>query len=265
MSKHRDGHLELCAAYVLGALDDADRRELEGHLETGCEVCERELVRLEQGARLIAASSPPATPPASLKARTMAAIAASDRPAVAKLETRRPSSVPMMRWALATAASVAIVSSFLLLAEGNRLRGELAAAQKLLAQREQELADQSRWIQVLDGIQAQSVQLIRTPDGAPELKGRGVWDPVTRRAVIVFEHLTPPDGRDYQLWGLHPSGPRSLGVVRADSMGRAIVRLDDAGDPSTLEAFAISLEPAGGSPNPNAPTGPVVMVGRVGG
>jgi len=45
--------------------------------------------------------------------------------------------------------------------------------------------------------------------------------------------------------------------------GRAVVRLEDVGDPATLQAIAGSLEPEGGSPNPAAPSGPVVMVGKV--
>ena len=80
----------------------------------------------------------------------------------------------------------------------------------------------------------------------------------------MFEHVTAPTGRDYELWGLHPSGPRSLGLLHPDARGRAVVRLEDAGDPATLQAFAISLEPAGGSPDPAAPSGPVVMVGKLG-
>src|SRR5262245_50701663 len=147
MSVHREAHLELCAGYVLGALDDADRRELEVHRASGCDVCEREIVRLEQATQLLASSVKPVAPPASLKARTMAAVAASGRVAggervpLERLEqpdrARPRFAVP--RWALAAAALVMIAATGWLWTEGNRLRNELAAANQQLAVREQEL------------------------------------------------------------------------------------------------------------------------------
>lgn len=181
---------------------------------------------------------------------------------IVPMPERRP--LGWASWSLAAAAAVLAVATVTLWREGGRLRGDLDATRRQLADSEQRLQDERRWTAVLDALDARPVSLAPTPDGAADLRGRGTFDPATRRAVIVFDRVTPPAGRDYQLWGIHPSGPRSLGVVRADSSGRAIVRLDDVGDPATLQAFAISLEPAGGSPNPNAPSGPVVMLGRVG-
>jgi anti-sigma-K factor RskA len=57
----------------------------------------------------------------------------------------------------------------------------------------------------------------------------------------------------------------NLGVIATDETGHAVLHLKDAGDPGTLAAFAVSLEPSGGSPNPAAPSGPVVMLGKLGG
>jgi anti-sigma-K factor RskA len=42
------------------------------------------------------------------------------------------------------------------------------------------------------------------------------------------------------------------------------MRLDGVGSLDTLGAFAVSLEPSGGAPTPTAPTGPVVMLGKIG-
>ena len=44
-----------------------------------------------------------------------------------------------------------------------------------------------------------------------------------------------------------------------------VLRLENVGDPKELAAFAVSLEPSGGAPTPDAPSGPVVMVGKVSG
>ncbi|MGY0193673.1 anti-sigma factor [Leptothrix sp. BB-4] len=77
--------------------------------------------------------------------------------------------------------------------------------------------------------------------------------------------LKPIDGatltasQAYELWALPPSGaPRSLGLVSAQggtTVQRARLLQDTA-------AFAVSIEPPGGSPT-GAPTGPVVAVGKI--
>lgn len=62
--------------------------------------------------------------------------------------------------------------------------------------------------------------------------------------------MAPPSGKSYQLWLLPTQGaPISLGVL---TPGQA--RLAQA------KAFAVSVEPAGGSPT-GLPTGAVIMAG----
>jgi anti-sigma-K factor RskA len=43
------------------------------------------------------------------------------------------------------------------------------------------------------------------------------------------------------------------------------MRIEDVGDPDDLTAFAISLEAEGGTSAPSEPTGPIVMIGSLGG
>jgi anti-sigma-K factor RskA len=66
-------------------------------------------------------------------------------------------------------------------------------------------------------------------------------------------------GRALELWAVPPQGaPRSLGLVKEDgatTLLRAQLLANTA-------AFAVSVEPAGGSPT-GAPTGPIVSVGKV--
>ena len=63
----------------------------------------------------------------------------------------------------------------------------------------------------------------------------------------------------FELWAVPPSGaPRSLGLV-SDSQGATLRRADLL---KGTAAFAVSLEPAGGSPT-GAPTGPIVSVGKL--
>jgi anti-sigma-K factor RskA len=70
-------------------------------------------------------------------------------------------------------------------------------------------------------------------------------------------NLTP--GRALELWAVPAQGaPRSLGLVQAagaTTLMRAQLLRDTA-------AFAVSIEPTGGSPT-GAPTGPIVSVGKL--
>jgi anti-sigma-K factor RskA len=66
--------------------------------------------------------------------------------------------------------------------------------------------------------------------------------------------------RSLELWSLPASGaPRSLGVIASDKA--TVVQRGKVLDGTT--AFAVTLEPAGGSPT-GAPTGPVLYVGKLG-
>ena len=281
MSGHRQEHFALCAGYVLGALDEPERRVLEQHLAEGCPDCEAESRRLAEGAVLLATSAPQVAAPAALKSKVFNRIRAEGvvrspelaRPAARKiieLPQRRRSS-PLV-WAFAAAAALLAVTSVLMWSAGERLRGDLTAARaeldtqrRQLADKQQELAEAQRWSALVEGAGTRLVDLQITPAGNTVLKARALYDPQAHRAMIVFTNFTPPSGSDYELWALRDGKPASLGVIHADASGRAIVKLPDTGDPTNLGAFAVSLEKAGGSSTPTAPQGPVVMVGQLAG
>jgi anti-sigma-K factor RskA len=81
-------------------------------------------------------------------------------------------------------------------------------------------------------------------------------------AALVLRPLDgfrPTAGRALELWAVPATGaPRSLGLVSASESTRVLRTRLLAG----TSAFAVSVEPAGGSPT-GAPTGPIVSLGRV--
>jgi anti-sigma-K factor RskA len=279
VSQHRDEHLDLCAGYALGSLDDADRRVLEAHLREGCPTCAAELARFKSGAALWAATVPALRAPGQLRGRVLDAVradAAADeeqgaarrapapRPA-RRAEDGRAPRYPWVTWGFAAAACLlAAFGVFEWQRAGERGR-ELASVREELTRMRDQLAEERRWADVPTAPRAIAVQLAPTPDGAPQLAARATYDPDSRRALVVFSNFAPPAGSDYQLWAILKTGPSSLGLIRADSTGHAVVRLADAGDPASLAAFAVSLEREGGAPTTTAPAGPVVMLGKLGG
>jgi anti-sigma-K factor RskA len=276
--EQHDAYIELCAAHALGSLDEADRERLERHLAAGCPECEAALADFSAGTVLLAASAPAAQPSARLKERVLAAVHAEETRAMQEAtgrgtgqarDRRRPAKPPrryvaaaFYGWAAAACLAAAV---FLFARTTWRLRAEVDASREVIAGLEERLLQEETWARVVNSPSARVAVLTPTPAGNADLRARAMVDPATRRAVIVFAHFEAPSGRDYELWAIRGTAPTSLGVVKADASGTAIVRIEDIGDPATLNALAVSLEPAGGSPTPTAPTGPVVMLGALGG
>ena len=144
-----------------------------------------------------------------------------------------------------------------------RLRREVGEREERIAELTRRLQVEHGWISILGAPHARSASMTATPAGAPEIHGRAVYDPATRRAFIVLEHMTPPGGKDYQLWAVGNGARTSLGVIRPNEVGTSVLRVQDAGDPERLYSLEVSLEPKGGSPTPTGPTGPIVMAGTL--
>jgi len=89
-------------------------------------------------------------------------------------------------------------------------------------------------------------------------------DPQSRTMVVRRVSATPEAGRSYELWLISSQfpTPRSLGVVGNDEFTqRPIPGNFDIGTLRTA-SYAVSLEPAGGSPS-GVPTGPVLFTGKI--
>ncbi len=277
MSRHRDEHLDLCTSHVLGVLDDAGRAELEAHLAAGCEVCQAELRALSGGAIVLALSVAQHRAPAAVRERVLAAVQAeaaaaprvTGEPPTDGSEARRVITLPdrprrsVAAWGWAAAAVVLAVSGMFAWQRGEDTARQLAQSRAQSAELQKTLEEERRWAALLESPGTRVVRLAVTPDGDSTLAAQVLFDPASRRAIVVAQRFTLPADRDYELWAITAGGPTSLGVVRADANGRAVVRLENVGGVEAVAAFALSLEASGGSPDHHKPSGPVVMLGRI--
>jgi anti-sigma-K factor RskA len=89
-------------------------------------------------------------------------------------------------------------------------------------------------------------------------------DPQSRTLIVRRVSATPEQGRSYELWLIAKGtpAPKSLGVVGSDEFTQRPIPGNF--DLATLRtaSYAVSLEPAGGSPS-GVPTGPVLFTGNI--
>ena len=283
MSERPDEFRHLCALYALGSLDEAEAARFEAHLRTGCSGCETELAQCFEGTYALANTV--ATPPdPALRTRVMQEIgnaAAADSPARSTSDApvrprpvtlppdpgrrerrivRFPTVVATLGWAAAIAAAIlgAVEQRVV-----RQLESELTALRVQQTQLESQLLEERRWATTMASPAARTAVFAPTSAGGSNVSGWALYDPSTQRAIVVLENLQLEPGHDFELWAIGPRGPRSLGVIQVEVGGRAVVRLTRVVVPADLAAFAVSYEAAGGSPNPTAPAGPVVMVGNL--
>ncbi|MGZ3255101.1 MAG: anti-sigma factor [Burkholderiaceae bacterium] len=78
--------------------------------------------------------------------------------------------------------------------------------------------------------------------------------------IKVLSRQSIAADKSLELWAVPKVGnPRSLGLV-ADN-GIITLPLPANATPESIPLLAVTLEPKGGSPNPNGPTGPIVFKG----
>ena len=172
---------------------------------------------------------------------------------------------PARRLALAllgaalAAASLAVVA---LRREASGLRAMLAASERRAAAVADTLAARER---TLDALLGGGRALLVVDLASPRAAAPGVqflWNTASRTGALRAYGLPrAPEGRRYQLWLIERGRPVPMPVFDADARGRAL--LTGIPMPATregIDAIAITVEPAGGSP---APTSAPILVGRV--
>lgn len=228
---------------------------------------------------------PQVAPPPGLRARVLATatgelpaasareieIAAPETETIAPetaITAPRSEAAPASRWPWLLAAAAALVAVGTSLgwvsarSEVERLQAVVAdlrtSATALLNVRAQFDREQTARQRAAAILSAQDVTYTALAGVAPVTAARArVYVSPTRGMLMAAEDLPPlPGGRVYQLWIIVAGRPVSGGVFELEANGRAQV-IGDA-PPGAAEAFAVTVEPAGGLP---APSGPQVLLG----
>jgi anti-sigma-K factor RskA len=258
---HSTRHDELLPAYALGALEEAELREMETHLAGGCAECERQIALWRGDVEELAATVPAVDPSPETRGRILRLTGAGGT-------GRWP---PLQRWlALPAAALLTLtVGSGVrqarlgeevesLRAERDRMARQVEALDRDLGLARSEAQRVAATLAILSSPGAQTIRLAGLGP-APRAVGETFIDPRRGRAVFWAFHLPPPGrGKTYQLWWIDGSGPVSAGTFEVDSQGLGRVEVGRVERPGEIQAWAVTVEPAGGVPQP---TGEMVLKG----
>jgi anti-sigma-K factor RskA len=149
--------------------------------------------------------------------------------------------------------------------EAARLRAERAAAAERATALGGELAAAEREVDRL----RLAVEILAAPElrpvvlaglePTPGAAGHTFLDARRSRALFVARDLPPaPAGKTYQLWFIASGRPFPAGVFDADPGGTALVLVEGVAPAGEIQAWAVTIEPAGGVPQP---TGEMVLKG----
>jgi anti-sigma-K factor RskA len=251
MSVHEQFAEDL-ALHALGVLEGDECVALEKHLE-GCAGCRRELEQLRGDMALMALSTSGPTPPRRARQRLLEAVAREPRRAGAHARRVWWTLVP---WVAAAALAVGLV---VLWVRNSDLQRRIAGLQSESVQQQAELQQAREVVSTLTATDAMRVTLVaaKTP---PQPQGKAIY--VRDRSSLIFlaSNLQAlPAQKAYELWLIPTSGaPIPAGVFKPDAHGSATVINPPLPAGVQAKAFAITVEPEGGS---SAPTLPVVMFG----
>ncbi|HEU4327085.1 MAG TPA: anti-sigma factor [Roseiflexaceae bacterium] len=247
-----DEILDLLTAYALDALEPEEIARVDSLLEQHPE-WHQTLAELRATAALLPYGLPQAEPPPSLRRRTLDH--ATGR--APRLPLQRPAA-PLRRWLLALGglAAVALLAAGLAWAQLGAAQTELARTQADLATARAELTRAQADLAAAQSAQRRVAEVLALSEPLVTMSGPGGRGTVLRapsgETLVAAQLPQLAQGRVYQLWLIQGSGaPVSGGTFTVDEQGFGLLRLGTTAlSPLAADTFAITDEPAGGSPGP---------------
>jgi anti-sigma-K factor RskA len=235
-------HLQdVLPSYAIGSLDADELKRVEEHLSS-CWICRNELSAFQAVADELAFAAPVAAPPADVQQRLLQRVR-SARPKEGELVSHAIPARPFWErllpaWGLAS----------LILIVG------LAASSFILWQR----VSQLEFATTSGGMRA--VPLNPT-DSVPGATGFVVVSPDGEDGALVVDGLPPlGESQEYQLWLIRDGQRTSGAVFSTDEKSYGGTRIRAPRSLLDYSAVGITIEPAGGSPQP---TGEQVLWGAL--
>ncbi|SKB35252.1 anti-sigma factor [Daejeonella lutea] len=250
------GILEL---YVLGDLSREEIREVEQSIAQYPEV-KAEVEAIENALQAYAISNA-IEPSESVRSKILNSLETSPVEE-ARVTHLRPveSSSSFYKYAFAASVALLLVSVILLINLNNRLRESHTQLAVLQAENQQfsnrvnymdkELEDNKKFLEIYQQPGQYKLVNLKGSPKAPAARMTVAFSPQKEEVMIDLSSLNMPSNDDqhqYQLWALVDGKPVDLGVFDSTDDHSGMKRMKSV---KGAQAFAVTLEPKGGSVNP---------------
>lgn len=241
---------EIYPAYALNAVDGNERTQIERHLAV-CQVCANIVAGYRPVAEHLAYAVPLVEPPADLKYRVLAA--ALPHTFAPSIFSQLSHSVAQLFRAPAFSA-IALVLVVALSAWNLSLQNQLAEQAAVTRKIMDDLNRQRALVSTIAYADTQPKRMQAT-EIAPQAIGRLYLAPELNTLALIVYDLPPlAPSQTYQVWLIDSAGERtSGGTFTVDERGRGWVYIRSPKPLNQCNDIGITIEPAGGSPQPTTP------------
>lgn len=265
-NNHIDRFEELCAGYVLNALEPDERSEFEEML-AAADKEQRELYqKMRSTANNLAFNTNRVEPSEAVKQNLLQVI----NEDIEEEQSVYSDNFDWQKFAIAASFALLLVALSLLFYTFNlssqlETRNEqLDQQQQIITELEKEIEQKNEMLAILEAREVDMV-VMRGMEASPQGYGKVIWDPEQQKALLQVSNLPPvPADKEYQLWIIKNNEPISAGLFAVNDPKRdaffKIEQMEPAGEQAT-NAFAVTLEPKGGMPKP---TGDMYLMGNIG-
>jgi hypothetical protein len=246
-----DQFTDLFELYAVGVLEKDESEALRLHLDSGCDECGKRFVQALMQANMVSETVPAAEPPAGLRGRIGASVAAS--PVLVMPAPRKKQRATILPW-LVAAASVAALAVGIGYEENAR-RADLASFSAALETSNK--AEAQRTAAMLSILQAPGTKQVVFNINESNLPHGSLFIHKNLGVAMVVSHLpNAPAGWKYESWIVPKNGaPQPVESFATDNTGFAFTVVKGPVDVSQWSAVAVSMEPL--DSNPVKPTKPV--------
>ncbi len=258
MGHDKEKYEDQITLFALGLLKGYELRQLEEHLDTGCEICEQLMRESELTLSSIAYSLDDSPLAPEIEAKIFDKIEAQES---------APSRTPKLSfwdsinpiW-LNLGSAMAVGLLVFLFANNMSLRNEVSVQKQDIKNLQASVGKET---EMMDFVMNPNVQTVKLAGTMSELNSSGklLWDEDSTRALLLVSNIpTLEEGMTYQIWCMENGIPVSLGTFKVNENGEKMMEIKSMPRPSKEMEVLITLEPDGGMPHP---TGATYLAGSI--
>jgi len=237
-----DDYKEMIPARALSALDAAEERVLNEHLEN-CAECRKELEDWQATAAALSLTSDPAEPSPQVRERILSEVRKDLSSNVIPIRTTSKRNIWSSFGSLGAIAAVVLFAA-------------LSIGLAVLWRQNQRLTRDREFVELVNTPGAR-VSELRGTDPGQSATAKLAYDRTGRAILMASKLPSVPQGKAYQLWFIVGDKPPVPGKTFVpDSAGNAVLNDELPREAIDANVFAITVEPERGS---NAPTSPIYL------